>query len=130
MSARKAKTWPGRVYLGTDDQGKEQYVWVGRFATKKERDAAVARRRVELEDERAQVSRRREDPGSVITCAELAAEYLAEYAEKVKASSLVTARQSLKAFTAEFGGRPIGSINRDDAKGWAKTVPTNTATTA
>jgi integrase len=123
--AAKRKTWPGRVYLGTDDQGKEMYSWVGRFATRKERDAAVARRRVELEDELTHASRRRDDPGSVITCEELVAEYLTEYAEKVKASSLVTARQALKAFTAEFGDRPIGSIDRDEAKVWAKTVPTN-----
>jgi integrase len=111
------------VYLGTDDQGKEQYNWVGRFPTKKERDAAVARRRVELEDERAQASRRREDPGSVITCDEWADRYVAKYERERKASSLSTVRQSLKAFRDEFGARPIGTITPVEAEDWAGAVP-------
>jgi integrase len=59
-----------------------------------------------------------------ITCGELVDEYLAEYAEKQKASSLDTTTQALKAFRAEFGDRPIGSIDRDEAKAWAKTATT------
>ena len=47
MPARKRKTYEGRVYRGRDEQGKQQFHWVGRFATKHERDAAVAKAKVE-----------------------------------------------------------------------------------
>ncbi len=45
----KRKTWAGRVYLGRDESGREQYEWVGRLSTMRERDAAVAARRAEIE---------------------------------------------------------------------------------
>ena len=38
----KRRSCAGRVYLGTDADGRERYDWVGRFSTKRERDAAVA----------------------------------------------------------------------------------------
>ena len=49
----KAKQFEGRLYLGRDESGREQYEWVGRFATAKERDDAVMRRRWERESEDA-----------------------------------------------------------------------------
>jgi integrase len=111
------------VYLGTDETGRELYEWVGRFATKKERDSAVARRRVELEDERAAHAMRRDDPGAVVTCGEWADRYLDRYSLRNKASSLSTVRQSLKAFRAEFGARPVGEITPLEAEDWVGTVP-------
>ena len=37
----------GPRYLGRDQDGKQQFWWVGRFATKRERDDAVAKARTE-----------------------------------------------------------------------------------
>jgi hypothetical protein len=37
----------GRVFLGRDQKGKQHYWWVGRFATKRARDDAVAAARRE-----------------------------------------------------------------------------------
>ena len=45
--ASKPKQFEGRLYLGRDESGREQYEWVGRFATVKERDEAVMRARLE-----------------------------------------------------------------------------------
>jgi integrase len=78
-------------------------------------------RAVAQEDKRRELSNVVE--ASDRTCESVVAEYLSEYAERHKASSLDTAQQSLKAFRAEFGERPIASITRQEAKAWARTVP-------
>lgn len=120
MPARKRK-WEGRVYRGIDPEtGREQYDWVGRFPTKRERDAAVARRRVELETEAAELSR---PPAERITCGQYVATYLDRYRRDHKASSYDTASSRLRRFVADFGDRPIGSIERHEAIKWAETIP-------
>jgi len=123
MATSKRKSWAGRVYLGTDEQGKEQYEWVGRFTTKRERDAAVARRRIELEDQCEQTAKRREDPGAVITWNEYIDRYLDRARVELKDSSYDTARSTLRAFRRDFGERVLGSITRTEAEDWAARVP-------
>jgi integrase len=114
MSTRK-RSWPGRVFLGRDEQGKQQYHWVGRFDTKRERDAAVAKANTERPWEAK--------PPETTTGDQVADAYLADYAEHAKASSLGTATHALKCFRRKFGSRPFGSITRSEAREWARTVP-------
>ena len=47
MPAKKRKAWVARVFLGRDPDGKQQFHWVGRYSTKRERDDAVARAKAE-----------------------------------------------------------------------------------
>lgn len=117
----KRKTWTGRVYTGRDaETGREQYQWVGRFPTKRERDAAVAeRRRQHLEGElRAGLP-----AGERVTCEQWVTAFLARYERGNKGSSYDTAVSSLKRFLEDFGPRPIGSIERHEAVVWSERVP-------
>jgi integrase len=120
MSAKKRRTWAGRVYLGLGLDGSERYEWVGRFPTKRERDAAVAKRRAEIEAEKQRAAL---PAAERMTCSEYAARYLARYERERKDSSYDTARQSLKRFLSDFGDRPLGSIARHEAIDWAERVP-------
>jgi integrase len=126
MPASKPKTFVGRLYLGRDESGRELYEWVGRFEKKDERDQAVMRRRIEREQEAEQAKR---PPGERITCAEYADEYLARMTDgrlttnggrTYKASSIGKARGQLGRFKAEFGDRPLASIERHEAVQWAE----------
>src|SRR5918998_1372515 len=45
--ASKRKRYVGRVYLGTGDDGRQLWHWVGRFERKRDRDEAVAKARTE-----------------------------------------------------------------------------------
>jgi integrase len=101
---------PGR-YLGRLEVGGESF-FLGYFATKQERQAAREQKRGELGKDHRIVQGR--------TCASVVAEYLSEYEETHKLSSLDTARQRLRRFTADFGPRPIDSITRSEAKEWAR----------
>jgi integrase len=125
MPARKRKTWPGRVYLGRGEDGRQRFWWVGRFATKRERDDAVARARVERPWEAGPAP-------DEATCDYWADRFLARMdsgALRTKAgrpfkdSSIDTARASLRAFRAEFGDRTPRSITRVEAEDWAARVP-------
>ena len=71
MPVRKRKTWTGRVYLGRDENRRQEFHWVGRFASKRERDDAVARARAEKPWE--------EKSASAMTCGEWADRYLDRY---------------------------------------------------
>ena len=124
--ASKPKTFEGRLYLGRDDAGREQYEWVGRFATAKERDEAVMRRRLAREVEAAAAKL---PPGDRITCGEYADQYLGRMEDgrlttkggrTYKSSSVGTARGQLKRFKAEFGDRSLASIERHEAVAWAE----------
>jgi integrase len=112
------------VYLGRDEQGKQQFWWVGRFATKRERDDAVAAARTERPWENGY------SPDG-LTCDEWADRMLARMqsgalrtrgGRRYKDSSIDTARSQLKAFRAEFGSRVPRSITRTEAEDWAATV--------
>jgi integrase len=104
---RKQRKYLGRVWV----DGTERYL--GYFCSKRERTAAQEAYKVGL----------RNPVPTDRTCDDVAGEFLADYEERHKASSLTTARQSLKPFRDEFGDRPLGSITRDEAKRWAKTQP-------
>lgn len=116
MSTRK-RSWPGRIYIGRDQEGRQEFWWVGRFGTKRERDAAVAEART--------TKPWLADPATM-TCDELADRYLVWYAERYKASSLDTTTRSLKAFRSTFGSRPAASIEPVEAEDWARTMPSST----
>lgn len=105
MSAKKK--WKGRVYLGRDEEGKQLFDWVGRFDTRRERDDAVARRRLELQQESIELP----------TCDAYVDRFLADYARRWKASSVDTMTQRLKRFREDFAGRAL-SIPRAEAKDW------------
>jgi integrase len=110
-----AKPYTGKVHVGGG-----RYDWVGRFASKQERDMAVMRRRVELEHEAKHANL---PPGERITWGEYVDRYLDYAGRELKVSSWDTARSSLKAFVADFGDRPLGSVGRLEAEDWAAGVP-------
>jgi integrase len=119
----KRRTWTGRLYLGTDPDGRERYHWLGRFPTKRERDNAVAQ---------ARVNRPWEAAGAEFTVDAFAARYLARMesgelrtrgGRRYKDSSVDTARRALDHLRRAFGGRELGSITRVEAEDWAATVP-------
>jgi hypothetical protein len=105
---------PGK-YLGRLELNGQAY-FLGYFATKQERSAAREAKRRELAENV-------EPTGQERTCESVVVEYLAEYAERRKASSFDTATCSLAPFRRQFGDRPLGSIARAEAKAWARTVP-------
>lgn len=110
------KPYPARVRYGTNPEtGKPLLWWCGRHATKREAKAAREQARHDKPWETK--------PLSEMTGNELVDAYLADYELNNKYSSLDTARQSLKPFRAAFGGRPIASITRFEARAWAPTVP-------
>lgn len=100
------KPYTARIHIGGG-----KYKWVGRFATRKERDLAKARARVELE---------RESDVSKLTVDEWASRFLARYAKRNKRSSHATAVQALKRFRKDMGDRPLVSITRLDALDWVE----------
>jgi integrase len=109
---------PGRYLARLEVDGEAHFL--GYFATKAERTAARERRRRELREEISQAARPKAE---TITCAAWADRWL-EKRERDggKASSLSTARQALKPWRAEFGSRPIGSIDDVEAEDWVTTV--------
>src|SRR3954465_2675527 len=103
----KKKTWVGRLYIGRDpDTGKQQFEWVGRFDTKRERDAAGA-----------DAKRLRGTSGEMPTCDQQADRYLADYKRKNRRSSWDTQCQRLKRFKRDFAGRPL-DVPRAEMKDW------------
>jgi integrase len=119
MPRSKRKRWPGRLYLGRDDDGHQTFWWTTptHFDTKRERDDAIARARTERPWQERAVT-----PES-ITGDELADRYIARYARERKASSLDTVTRALKRFRTQFGDRPIVSITAVQAEDWVATVP-------
>jgi integrase len=109
----KKKTYVARIYLGRDENGKQLFEWVGRFDLKRQRDDAVAKRRVELQQEQATV---------FPACDAYVDRYLAEYARSHKESSHHTTSERLRRFRDDFAGRSL-DIPRHVAKDWAAKVP-------
>lgn len=105
----KRKRWAGRIYLGRDGDGKQQFEWVGRYTTRRERDDAVAQRRTELRLGTGQPD--------LPTCDEYAKRYLAEYERTHKDSSHDTMVERLTRFRKDFAGRSL-DIDRSEAKDW------------
>jgi integrase len=121
MSTRKRKGgWPARIYLGKDEDGKQQFHWVGRFDTKRERDDAIARARTERPWDAPPVEK--------MTCDRLAERYLRRYEDLVdrgerKRSSYDTVERELRAFRGLYGDRLVTSVTPMLAEDWALTVP-------
>lgn len=108
MAKRK---WTGRLYIGRDPEtGQQQFEWLGRFDTKRERDAAVA-----------EAKRRRErlGPDGLPTVDEYVDRYLTEYDERedIKKSTVHIQRERLKRFKADFAGRSL-DVSREEIKDW------------
>src|SRR6516225_2256284 len=110
------KIWVGRIRRGKDPEtGRPVYFWVGRFDSKRARDAAVAKVRAERPWEAK--------PLSEMSGNEVADAFLADYELSNKASSLITATHALKAFRRAFGTRRFAEIDRQEAKNWARATP-------
>jgi integrase len=102
------KKYLGRIYLGLDDNGKQQFEHVGRFAKKKERDTAVAKAKAE----------RRTVPSSRIPlCDEYVDRFLADYGRRNRESSTEIMRERLAPFRKDFAGRRL-DIPRAEFKDW------------
>jgi integrase len=115
---------PAKPYSARISLGNGQYDWVGRFETRRQRDAAKARRRLELIE---QGNLPREDGGfnrpvRSLTVDQYAEVFLAEYERKHKTSSYQTMVQRLKPFCAEFGSTPLRDLDRLAIKEWAAGV--------
>ncbi len=106
--SRKRKKWEGRIYIGRED-GKQKFHHIGRFDTRRERDAAVAKARVELEQA---------SPDELPTCDAYVDSYLADYKGRNKYSSYASAVERLKRFREDFAGRSL-DISRAEAKNWS-----------
>ncbi len=106
--SKARKRWVGRIYLGRDESGRQRFEWVGRFATRRERDEAVAARRAASKDAAVPV---------LPTCDEYADRYLAEYERRHKDSSYGTQASRLRRFSRDFAGRPL-DVPRAEAKDW------------
>ena len=111
----KNRTWTGRIFIGRDQHGRQKFHWVGRFDTKRERDAAVAKARDQRPWEGPQPDR--------LSCDEWADRYLKRYERNNKPSSLATAHNCLRPFRTRFGHRLVTSITPTEAETWAQTVP-------
>ena len=129
MPVSKRKTWEGRVYLGLDANGREQYEWVGRFTTKRERDEAVALRRVELRQRQAVAQL---PPGDRTTVAEYADRVLerkrdgrlvTKQGRRFKLSTLDTWASGSRRVVEEFGERTLAAVTRSEAVVWAESQP-------
>jgi integrase len=122
MSRSKRKDWPGRVFIGRDQDGRQQFYWLGRFNTKRERDNAVAKAKLD----RPWESRPQDD--AQITCDALAERYLRRYESFVdrgdrKRSSYETVERELRLFRSLYGNEKVAAVTPMLAEDWALTVP-------
>jgi integrase len=110
--SRKAKASKkphiGRVYIGRDENGKQLFEYVGRFAKKKERNAAVAK---------ARAARGNASGSEIPLCDEYVDRYLADYGRRNRESSHDIASERLARFRKDFAGRRL-DIPRAELKDW------------
>ncbi|MBS1880433.1 MAG: tyrosine-type recombinase/integrase [Actinobacteria bacterium] len=109
---RHVGKWEGRILIGSTvdpetGKRKQQFEWVGRFDTKRERDDAVAERKRELAAAK---------PDLPLVEDEVVA-YLEWHGEHFP-KSLPQKTEQLKRFRADFGDRAV-DIPRDEIKDWA-----------
>jgi len=103
------KPYLGRIYIGNDENGKQLFQYVGRFAKKKERDRAV---------EEAKAARRNASNGETIPlCDEYVKRYIAEYEQRNRESSTDIVKERLARFRVDFAGRRL-DIPRAELKDW------------
>lgn len=103
----KRKTRAGKTRYGVriDRNGRQE--WVGTF------DKLSDARHAESQARNAQAPTR-------VTCDEFAAHWLEGYRERVKESSYDAAVSSLRKFTEDFRGIPLGKVTRFEAEKWAR----------
>jgi hypothetical protein len=107
----RRKRWPGRVYLGLDETGKQRFP-LGRPVRHQARaHGAVAEARTQL---------RLGASAALPTWDEYVDSYLADYGRRYKSSSADTTRQRLTRFQRDFAGRS-SDVPRAEAKAWAFT---------
>ena len=111
--------------LGRDENGQQQFHWVGRFATTRERDDAVARARTERPWDGAPRPTRRHATSGPTGCSSAwsPARCARRPGARYKTSSIDTARSSSKRSAQTFGRRTPASITRIEAEDWAARVP-------
>jgi hypothetical protein len=101
------KQYLGRIYIGRDDDGKQEFEHVGWFEKKKERDIAVAKAK----------ARRGAIEKLIPKCDEYVDRYLKEYERRNRGSSHDHAKERLARFRADFAGRRM-DIPRQELKDW------------
>lgn len=102
----KKKVYTARIHVGGG-----KYEWVGRFPTKRARDDAKAKARVEL---------MKRQSGDLMTVEQWAVRFLARYEKTRKGSSFATVTQGLARFRADMGHRKLASIKRLEALDWVE----------
>jgi integrase len=102
------KKYLGRIYLGLDDDGKQQFEHVGWFAKKKERDTAVAK---------AKTAKGTVPSSGIPLCDEYVDRFLADYGRRNRESSTGIMRERLAPFRRDFAGRRL-DIPRAEFKDW------------
>jgi integrase len=122
MPRSKRKTWRARVYLGRDQNGRQQFHWVGEYDTKRERDAALA------EAKQTRPWEAHTAPADEMTIDQLAERYLARYEDLVdrgerKSSSYDTVERELRQFRRLYGDEPVVAVTPIVAEDWSLTVP-------
>jgi integrase len=116
--------WQGRIFLGRDEDGKQQYHYVGRYRTRRERDDAVAKVRVEIEEKGCDckgckaMGCKGVAASTAPTIATQIKRYLADYDERNRSSSLETETSRLARLKDELGDRPVDSVDRPELKDW------------
>lgn len=118
------RRWQGRIFLGRDGDGAQQYHWVGRFDTRRERDEAVRKEYVRLEDEGCDcdacvaMGKFQGARGTAFPLIEVQVErYLADYERRNRGSSHDAQTGRLKRFRRELGHRTV-DIPRPELKDW------------
>src|SRR5215204_6452761 len=94
----KKKRWEGRIYLGRGEKGKQLFHRIGRFDTRRERDAEVAKARVALAEE---------GTPDLPMCNEYVDRFCADYERRNKYSSYVSTVERLKRFREDFAGQSL-----------------------
>ncbi|HET7588565.1 MAG TPA: hypothetical protein VFK14_00045 [Solirubrobacterales bacterium] len=118
------KVWIGRIYLGRDSDGKQRFHWVGRYPTRKERNAAVSKELGRLEEDGCSckncvaTGRFQAGGGSDLpTCDAYVETYLADYKRRNRGSSHDTQTQRLSRFKRDFAGKSVDQ-SRQDLRDW------------
>jgi integrase len=116
--------WQGRIYLGRDDSGDQQYHWVGRFTTRKARNEAVSDERARIKTEGCdckgcQAMGSKGVAGTALPIVEaMVTRYLAWYEKRNRGSSHDTQTQRLARFRKDFADRAVDEIPRSELKDW------------
>lgn len=119
-----AKRWQGRIYLGRDANGNQQYHWVGRFRTRRERDEAVSDERARIKAEGCDcdgcqaIGRQATEGARMPTIREQVDAFLEEYTKQNKSPSVASIETRLRRFRKDFADRRLNDLSRAELKDW------------